>query len=377
MLTLRTGRPVRLELTRDEELSAARTRHPQILHLKSGVRDGKFTAIEMRVLENTGAYGTHALTVMSVTGNRALSLYRCPNLRYEARAVYTNLAVAGAFRGYGCPQGFFALESHVDEIAHALGEDALEFRRRNHVVEGDDQPIAEVLGEGKEGFKQLIRSCGLPQAIELGAKAIGWKEKRPAAPAAAGAGLTAPRRRDGHRHAGVGNPGRRHGRGLDQDERGRLVQPADGRHRHRHRLGHDVLPGRRGSARRRGGEDHPLLVRHRHDAVRSRRLRLVHDLHLGARGGKGGPPGQGADPGSGRADAGGGSGRDRPAQREGLREGRPLRHLRPGLPVVPLPEGPVPDHGHGVAHVATTRRRRSPPSSSRSRWTPKRGWSAS
>ena len=178
MITLRTGRPVRLEYTREEELTAARTRHPQIVTVKSGVRDGRFTALEMRVLENTGAYGTHALTVMSVTGNRALSLYRCPNLRYEARAVYTNLAVAGAFRGYGCPQGFFALESHVDEVAAALGEDPLEFRKRNHVQEGDDQPIAEVLGEGKEGFKQLIRSCGLPQAIELGAKAIGWPEKR-------------------------------------------------------------------------------------------------------------------------------------------------------------------------------------------------------
>jgi putative selenate reductase molybdopterin-binding subunit len=180
MLTLRTGRPVRLEYTREEELSAARTRHPQILTVKSGVRDGRFTAIEMKVLENTGAYGTHALTVMSVTGNRALSLYRCPNVRYEARAVYTNLAVAGAFRGYGCPQGFFALESHVDEVAAALGEDPLEFRRRNHVQEGDDQPIAEVLGEGREGFKQIIRSCGLPQAIEAGAKAIGWTRKRKA-----------------------------------------------------------------------------------------------------------------------------------------------------------------------------------------------------
>jgi putative selenate reductase molybdopterin-binding subunit len=177
MLTLRTGRPVRLEYTREEELTAARTRHPQIVTIKSGVKDGRFSAIEMRVLENTGAYGTHALTVMSVTGNRALSLYRCPNLRYEARAVYTNLAVAGAFRGYGCPQGFFALESHVDEVASALGEDPLEFRRRNHVQEGDDQPIAEVLGEGKEGFKQIIRSCGLPQAIQLGAKAIGWKDR--------------------------------------------------------------------------------------------------------------------------------------------------------------------------------------------------------
>jgi len=178
MLTLRTGRPVRLEYTREEELTAARTRHPQIVTVKSGVKDGRFTAIEMRVLENSGAYGTHALTVMSVTGNRALSLYRCPNLRYEARAVYTNLAVAGAFRGYGCPQGFFALESHVDEVAAGLAEDPLEFRRRNHVQEGDDQPIAEVLGEGKEGFKQLIRSCGLPRAIELGAEAIGWTEKR-------------------------------------------------------------------------------------------------------------------------------------------------------------------------------------------------------
>ena len=95
MLTLRTGRPVRLEYTREEELTAARTRHPQIVTVKSGVKDGRFTALEMRVIENTGAYGTHALTVMSVTGNRALSLYRCPNVRYEARAVYTNLPRRG------------------------------------------------------------------------------------------------------------------------------------------------------------------------------------------------------------------------------------------------------------------------------------------
>src|SRR4030095_5027383 len=178
MLTMRTGRPVHLEYPREEELTAARTRHPQILTVKTGVKDGRFTAIELKVLENTGAYGTHALTVMSVTGNRALSLYRCPNLRYEARAVYTNLAVAGAFRGYGCPQGFFALESHVDEVAAALDEDPLEFRKRNHVQEGDAQPICESLGEGREGFKQIIRSCGLPQASEAGAKAIGWSKKR-------------------------------------------------------------------------------------------------------------------------------------------------------------------------------------------------------
>src|SRR4029078_9534850 len=171
MLTLRTGRPVRLEYTREEELTAARTRHPQIVTLKTGVEDGRFTAIELKVLENTGAYGTHALTVMSVTGNRALSLYKATTLRYERRAVYTTRAVAGAFRGYGCPQGFFALESHVDEVARALGEDPLEFRQAHHVQEGEDTPMAEVLGEGREGFKQVIRSCGLPRAITLGAQA--------------------------------------------------------------------------------------------------------------------------------------------------------------------------------------------------------------
>src|SRR6202008_1029710 len=60
VLTLRTGRPTRRESTREEELTAARTRHPQIVTVKSGVRGGKFTALEMKVLENTGAYGTHA-----------------------------------------------------------------------------------------------------------------------------------------------------------------------------------------------------------------------------------------------------------------------------------------------------------------------------
>ena len=178
LLTLRTGRPVRLEYTREEELTAARTRHPQIVTIRTAVRKGRFTAVSLKVLENTGAYGAHALTVMSVTGNRGLSLYRAPNLRYEAHAVYTNLAVAGAYRGYGCPQAFFALESHVDEVAAALGEDPLEFRRRNHVNEGDDSPIAVVLGEGREGHPQIIRSCGLPQAIELAAKEIGWAEKK-------------------------------------------------------------------------------------------------------------------------------------------------------------------------------------------------------
>lgn len=178
-LTLLTRRPVRLEYTRAEELTAARTRHPQIIRLKTGVtRDGCLTAIQMNVLENGGAYGTHSLTVMSVTGSRSLSLYQCPNIRFEADAVYTNLPVAGAFRGYGAPQGFFALESHMDELAELIGMDPIEFRKRNVVKQGDETPIAEVLGEGREGYKQIIRSYGLDECIEQGMKEIGWQEKR-------------------------------------------------------------------------------------------------------------------------------------------------------------------------------------------------------
>lgn len=178
-LTLLTRRPVRLEYTRAEELTAARTRHPQIVRLKTGVtKDGRLTAIDMNVLENSGAYGTHSLTVMSVTGSRSLSLYKCPHIRYEANAVYTNLVIAGAFRGYGAPQGFFAVESHLDEVADQLGMDPIEFRKLNVVREGEETPMAQVLGEGREGYKQIIRSYGLDECIERGMKEIGWQEKR-------------------------------------------------------------------------------------------------------------------------------------------------------------------------------------------------------
>jgi putative selenate reductase molybdopterin-binding subunit len=179
LVTLRTGRPCRLEYSRAEELHAARTRHPQIVRVKTGAKkDGTLTAISMNILENTGAYGTHALTVQCVSGSRSLSLYRCPNIQFEANAVYTNLPVAGAFRGYGSPQGFFALDSHVDELAEKLGLDPLEFRSKNHVREGDRTPISEVLGEGREGFLQIIQSCGLDECIDRGAKEIGWKRNR-------------------------------------------------------------------------------------------------------------------------------------------------------------------------------------------------------
>jgi CO/xanthine dehydrogenase Mo-binding subunit len=72
-------------------------------------KDLMMQSIDMEILQNCGGYGPHALTVMSVSASKTLALYRAPNVRIQANAVYTNLPPAGAYRGYGAPQGYFAL----------------------------------------------------------------------------------------------------------------------------------------------------------------------------------------------------------------------------------------------------------------------------
>jgi putative selenate reductase molybdopterin-binding subunit len=172
-LALETGKPVVMELSRAEEFFASRTRHPMHLKIKTGFkRDGTMVANELRVVANTGAYGAHALTVPSNTGSKSLPLYRSPNIRYVANVAYTNLPVAGAFRGYGAPQGYFALESMMDDVAHELGIDPLELRRKNLIRKGDEDPIATKLGEGKEGFARTIESCGMEECIKLASAAV-------------------------------------------------------------------------------------------------------------------------------------------------------------------------------------------------------------
>ena len=177
-LTMVTGKPVRMEYNREEEFNAARSRHPQILRFKTGVRrDGTITAMSLSLLATTGAYGGHSLTVQGNTGSKALALYRCPNLRFEMDVVYTNRPPAGAMRGYGAPQGLFALEVHMDEIAAGLGLDPIEFRRRNWAQVGDVFALAEALGEGRKGFPNPLRSTGLAECVAEGARRIDWKRR--------------------------------------------------------------------------------------------------------------------------------------------------------------------------------------------------------
>jgi putative selenate reductase molybdopterin-binding subunit len=176
-LALKTRQPVRIEYSRQEEFTSGRFRHPIIMRMRSGVKlDGTLVAISMHSIGNAGAYGTHSFTVTRSTGHKTLCLYRTKAYRFQADAFYTNLPITGAMRGYGAPQGFFALESHIDEIAHRLNMDPLEFRRKNHVQKGDPDPIEGEEVDGVWHSKRHFRSCGLPQCLEQGAAAFGWNE---------------------------------------------------------------------------------------------------------------------------------------------------------------------------------------------------------
>ncbi|MGZ7029335.1 MAG: molybdopterin-dependent oxidoreductase [Terriglobales bacterium] len=182
-LALAARKPVKIEYTREEEFYMARSRHPQILKVKIGAkRDGTIVANQMSVLATTGAYGSHAATVQGNTGSKVLPLYRAPNMKFDCTVVYTNCPVAGAFRGYGCPQGFFAQESVIDEIAHELRMDPIELRRKNMIRQGDIDELSAQLGEGRKGLPRHIRSCGMPGCLERGAKAIDWERKRKSLP---------------------------------------------------------------------------------------------------------------------------------------------------------------------------------------------------
>jgi CO/xanthine dehydrogenase Mo-binding subunit len=180
LVALRHTRPCRLVLSRREVFVSTRTRHPMRIALKTGVkRDGTITALRMDGLLNSGAYGTHALTVLSNVGAKVLPLFnKIENLEFHGRSVYTTLPVGGAFRGYGATQGYFAFNQQLDIIARRVGLDTLEYFKRWHIREGETSAVFLALGEGKEGVPQTIRSCGLGECIDRGAEAIGWRDKR-------------------------------------------------------------------------------------------------------------------------------------------------------------------------------------------------------
>jgi putative selenate reductase molybdopterin-binding subunit len=178
-LTIATGQPVRFEYTREQEFISSRSRHPQIIRIKTGVtNDGEIVACEMHTIANTGAYGTHGLTVQMVSGFRGLTTYNAPYSRFVCDVIYTNVPPPGAYRGYGAPQGLHAIEVHTEEIAQALGMDLIEFKHKNWIKQDEPLIMAVALGEGREGMPQVVTTSALEECVEIGMKAVEWHEKR-------------------------------------------------------------------------------------------------------------------------------------------------------------------------------------------------------
>jgi putative selenate reductase molybdopterin-binding subunit len=161
LAALRLRRPVALELTREEQFTATTTRHPMRVGVRVGAdEDGLLTAIALRIVADTGAYGNHGPAVLFHACGESLALYRCASKKVDAYSVYTNTVPAGALRGYGLSQTVFAVDSALDELARRLDIDPLDLRERN--VIGPDDAMVSFQGASED---VTVGSYGLPQCI--------------------------------------------------------------------------------------------------------------------------------------------------------------------------------------------------------------------
>jgi CO/xanthine dehydrogenase Mo-binding subunit/aerobic-type carbon monoxide dehydrogenase small subunit (CoxS/CutS family) len=175
LAVLRLGAPVRWEFTRAEQFAAATTRHAFTIDMKAGARrDGTLTAMQLRVVADTGAYGNHGPAVLYHGCHESIAVYRCANKKVDAYAVYTNTVPAGAFRGYGLGQVSFAVESVLDELARRLGLDPVTMRERNIVRPGE--PLQ---APGSHDDDLTIGSYGLDQCLAVVRSVAGAADPAP------------------------------------------------------------------------------------------------------------------------------------------------------------------------------------------------------
>ena len=167
LLSIKTGRPVKVEASREEIFAAYRHGQPLIVEVKTGVKkDGTLLAQELRIINNCGAYRGSGVVVIFLSWGFTMVPYRLPNLRYEGYAVYTNNPVRAPQRGHGAPQLRFAVESQMDMIAEELGIDPVEIRLKNARVSGEQLPNGD-----------NVHNCGLIDCIRKAAEHTEFKQK--------------------------------------------------------------------------------------------------------------------------------------------------------------------------------------------------------
>ena len=170
-LAMMTGRPVKCTLTREEVFYTHRGRHPVLMWVRSGAtRDGRITAMHFRTALDGGAYGSYGVASTFYTGALQTVTYDIPAYRFEGCRVFTNKPPCGPKRGHGTPQPRFALELHLEKIAHDLGIDPVEMKQRNFV-----KPMTRTVNWLR------VTSCGLEECTELVIKASGFhrRERKP------------------------------------------------------------------------------------------------------------------------------------------------------------------------------------------------------
>ncbi|RUA01215.1 MAG: xanthine dehydrogenase family protein molybdopterin-binding subunit [Deltaproteobacteria bacterium] len=168
LLAFHARKPVKIQFDRKEEFIATSTRQPAIMNIVQGCdENGRLLFRDIRMILDNGAYTSWGATTPSVMMLPISSLYRVPNVRYEALCVYTNNTYAQAMRGYGNPQATFAIESAMDALAAKAGIDPVEFRRIN-ANHGDEVT--------PQGFR--ITTCGLAGCIDKVAEALGGGERK-------------------------------------------------------------------------------------------------------------------------------------------------------------------------------------------------------
>ncbi|MDP7385001.1 MAG: molybdopterin-dependent oxidoreductase, partial [Nitrospinota bacterium] len=167
LLTVKTGRPVKYVLSREESMLASTKRHPFYGTVKAGAdASGKLLAVEVNLVGDTGAYTSVCDIVMTRGATHASGPYEVDNVRVDVIGVYTNNPIGGAMRGFGTPQVAFAIEVTMDKLAEALGIDPVEFRLTNALEPG------KKTGAGQ----RLLRSVGLKECIEKAAEASAWHD---------------------------------------------------------------------------------------------------------------------------------------------------------------------------------------------------------
>ncbi|ATW24845.1 xanthine dehydrogenase subunit XdhA [Candidatus Formimonas warabiya] len=169
LTTVVHGRPVKLELSREETFIASRVRHPVHFRFKTGVKkDGTLVGAEMRLISQNGGYASHGHSIAGKCTTTFRQIYQQHAVKCAATTVYTNTPAAGAMRGYGAPQVIFGLESHMENIARELAMDPVEFRLKNLHQVGYADPLTGL----------VTYTNGLAECMAKGKELIRWDDKK-------------------------------------------------------------------------------------------------------------------------------------------------------------------------------------------------------